>query len=54
VRTGAGTPVRLRFEVRDLRDEPAEAAPPNEDELVARFVSEFDAEEIQPGEEPEA
>jgi DNA polymerase III subunit gamma/tau len=54
VRTVAGAPVRLRFEVRDLRDEPAEAAPPNEDELVARFVSEFDAEEIQPGEEPEA
>jgi DNA polymerase-3 subunit gamma/tau len=54
VRTVAGAPVRLRFEVRDLRDETAVAEPPNEDELVARFVSEFDAEEIQPGEESEA
>src|SRR4051794_33569869 len=55
VRTVAGAPVRLRFEVRDLRDEPAEAvAPPTDDELVARLVTEFDAEEIQAGEEPEA
>jgi DNA polymerase-3 subunit gamma/tau len=57
VRTVAGAPVRLRFEVRDLREAESTsegaAGPPTEEELVARFVSEFDAEEIDP-EEPEA
>ena len=51
VRTVAGAPVRLRFEVRELLagDPAAEAPPaPTEEELVDRFVSEFDAEEILP------
>jgi hypothetical protein len=45
----------LRFEERDL-PEIAEAAPPTGDELVARLVSEFDAEEIlpEPDEEPQS
>ncbi|HEX2105361.1 MAG TPA: hypothetical protein VHF51_17040, partial [Solirubrobacteraceae bacterium] len=46
-----GAPLQIRFELRDL--EPAgggaaEEAPPSEDEWVARFKSEFDAEEIVP------
>src|SRR4051812_46539157 len=54
VRTVAGAPVRLRFEVRDLREHDGEAvAPPTDDELVARLVSEFDAEEIDDAKEPE-
>ena len=38
------------FELRELEaDEPApQAPPPSEDEIVARFVTEFDAEEIVP------
>jgi hypothetical protein len=48
VRSLTGTPLRVLCELRDLRaDEPAEAAaPPSEDEIVARLKSEFDAEEI--------
>jgi hypothetical protein len=54
VRAIAGTPLRLRFEERDLPPEIVEAAaPPTGDELVARLVSEFDAEEILPEPEPE-
>ena len=54
VRTVAGAPVRLRFEVRDLREHDGEAvAPATDDELVARLVSEFDAEEIDDAKEPE-
>jgi DNA polymerase-3 subunit gamma/tau len=53
VRTVAGAPVRLRFEVRDMREHATEEAAPTEEELVARFVSEFDAEEIDPNQEPE-
>ena len=50
VRGLCGRPLRLRFELRDLGP-PADDAPepPSEDEIVARFVTEFDAEEIVPG-----
>jgi len=55
VRSIAGQPLRLRFEVRDdvVAPEAADApqSPPSGDELVARLVSEFDAEEILPDEE---
>ncbi len=54
LRTVSGAPLRLRFEVRDLREHAAPEVPPTEEELVARFVSEFDAEEIAPDQEPEA
>jgi DNA polymerase III subunit gamma/tau len=50
VRGLAGRSMRVSFELRDL--EPADAEnttpPPTEDEIVARFVAEFDAEEIVP------
>jgi len=50
VRGLAGRPLRVSFELRDLDPEGAEAVagPPSEDEIVARFVTEFDAEEIVP------
>ncbi|MEA2285990.1 MAG: polymerase subunit gamma/tau [Solirubrobacteraceae bacterium] len=50
VRSLCGTPLRVCFELRDLRPEEGEigAEPPSEDEIVARFVSEFDAQEIVP------
>jgi DNA polymerase III subunit gamma/tau len=50
VRSLTGTPLRIQFELRDLapEDGPAEPAPPSEAEWVARFKSEFDAEEIVP------
>jgi DNA polymerase III subunit gamma/tau len=51
VRGLAGRPLRVLFELRDLEpdDEPAaQVPPPSEDEIVARFVTEFDAEEIVP------
>ena len=46
----AGRPLRVSFELRDLDPEDAEAVarPPSEDEIVERFVTEFDAEEIVP------
>jgi DNA polymerase III subunit gamma/tau len=46
----AGRPLRVSYELRDLEPEDAEAgaAPPSEDEIVARFVTEFDAQEIVP------
>ncbi len=40
----AGRPLRVAYELRDLEEHAAE--PPSEDELVARFKAEFDAEEI--------
>jgi hypothetical protein len=43
--------LRVLFELREIEpdDEPApQAPPPSEDEIVARFVTEFDAEEIVP------
>jgi DNA polymerase III subunit gamma/tau len=43
----AGSSLRVVYELREL-EEPAEAKPPSEDELVARFKTEFDAEEIVP------
>jgi DNA polymerase III subunit gamma/tau len=44
-----GKPLRICFELRELAEEAGEAAqPPSEDEIVARFVAEFDAEEIVP------
>jgi hypothetical protein len=51
VRGMAGRSLRVTFELRELEDE--EAAPPSEDEIVARFVTEFDAEEIVPGPDDE-
>jgi DNA polymerase III subunit gamma/tau len=50
IRGLAGRPLRVSFELRDLEPEEAAAAarPPSEDEIVARFVTEFDAEEIVP------
>jgi hypothetical protein len=50
VRGLAGRPLKVLFELRTLEPEAEEAAaqPPSEDEIVARFVSEFDAEEIVP------
>jgi DNA polymerase-3 subunit gamma/tau len=43
----AGSALRVVFELREL-EERSEAKPPSEDELVARFKTEFDAEEIVP------
>jgi DNA polymerase-3 subunit gamma/tau len=43
----AGSALRVVYELRE-RDEQSEAQPPSEDELVARFKTEFDAEEIVP------
>jgi DNA polymerase III subunit gamma/tau len=51
VRSLTGAPLHVKFELRDLEpedDAAAAPAPPSEDELVARFVTEFDAEEIVP------
>jgi DNA polymerase-3 subunit gamma/tau len=50
IRGLAGRQLKVRFELRDLEpaDDAAPAPPPSEDEIVARFVSEFDAEEIVP------
>jgi HpcH/HpaI aldolase/citrate lyase family/DNA polymerase III subunit tau, C-terminal domain len=43
----AGSSLRVVYELREL-DEEAASQPPSEDELVARFKTEFDAEEIVP------
>ena len=51
LRTLTRAPLQVRFELRELDPgdgEPEEEPPPSEDELVARFVAEFDAEEIVP------
>jgi DNA polymerase-3 subunit gamma/tau len=44
----AGSSLRVVFELRELDGAQSEAKPPSEDELVARFKTEFDAEEIVP------
>jgi DNA polymerase-3 subunit gamma/tau len=53
VRGLAGRPLKVSFELRELEpiEAEAQAPPPSEDEIVARFVTEFDAQEIVP--EPE-
>jgi DNA polymerase-3 subunit gamma/tau len=43
----AGSALRVVFELRE-REEASAVQPPSEDELVARFKTEFDAEEIVP------
>jgi DNA polymerase III subunit gamma/tau len=53
----AGSPLRVVFELRDpseLGNGEAEVRPPSEDELVARFKAEFDAEEIVPDDDPQS
>ncbi len=52
IRALSGAGVRVCFELRPL-DGPAEERPPSEEELVARFVAEFDAEEIVTDPDPE-
>jgi DNA polymerase-3 subunit gamma/tau len=50
-----GDGVRVCFELRALDDEAAPAPPPpTDEELVARFKAEFDAEEILPDPEPQS
>ena len=47
----SGSGLRVSFELRALEEVQPDAAvaePPSEEELVARFVAEFDAEEIIP------
>jgi DNA polymerase III subunit gamma/tau len=54
----AGAELKVAYELRDLGNGDHNDPPPSEDELVARFKAEFDAEEIvpdddqQPPEEP--
>jgi len=48
-----GARLRLAYELRDLGDEPEPAPELAGDELVARIVQEFDAEEIVPEPEPQ-
>jgi DNA polymerase-3 subunit gamma/tau len=50
-----GDGVRVCFELRTLDDQPAAEPPPapTDEELVARFKAEFDAEEILPDPQPE-
>jgi hypothetical protein len=45
-----GSPLRICFELHELApgEAPDEPEIPSEEEIVARFVSEFDAEEIAP------
>ena len=47
LRALAGSSLRVVFELRELEERSA-VKPPSEDELVARFKTEFDAEEIVP------
>jgi hypothetical protein len=49
----AGAALRVTFELRDLGEVEAEAEPPSEEELVARFKAAFDAEEIVAEEPPD-
>jgi DNA polymerase-3 subunit gamma/tau len=44
----AGADLKVAYELRDLGNGDHEPHPPSEDELVARFKAEFDAEEIVP------
>ena len=46
IRALHGTGARVCFEVRARGEQAVPAPPPSDDELVARFVAEFDAEEI--------
>jgi hypothetical protein len=49
LRSLCGSPLRICFELRALAPgETEDEEPPSEEEIVARFVSEFDAEEIAP------
>jgi DNA polymerase III subunit gamma/tau len=49
VRSVSGGPLRVCFELREApAEERAPEPPPSDDELVARFMAEFDAEEIVP------
>jgi hypothetical protein len=48
----AGRPLRVAYELREL-DGDAEDNQPSEEEVVARFKAEFDAEEIVPDESPQ-
>jgi hypothetical protein len=54
LRTLVGTALRPRYELRELTAEeapPPPAAAPSGEEIVARFVAEFDAEELIDDEE---
>ncbi|HEX6389699.1 MAG TPA: DNA polymerase III subunit gamma/tau [Solirubrobacteraceae bacterium] len=48
IRALAGAQPRLRFELREIEDDVSGAPPPTEEEWLARFKAEFDAEEIIP------
>jgi hypothetical protein len=48
LRSLCASPLRICFELRERAPGEAQPEPPSEDEIVARFVSEFDAEEIAP------
>jgi DNA polymerase-3 subunit gamma/tau len=48
IRALAGSQPRLRFELREIEEDVPDAAPPTEEEWLARFKAEFDAEEIIP------
>jgi hypothetical protein len=49
-----GGALRVAYEHRDLADDGAETRPPSEDEIVARFKTAFDAEEIASDDEPQS
>jgi len=48
IRALAGSQPRLRFELREIEEDVPDATPPTEEEWLARFKAEFDAEEIVP------
>jgi DNA polymerase-3 subunit gamma/tau len=54
LRTVTGATARIAYVLQERASGAAAAAPPalSEDELVRRFVAEFDAEEIQPDPDP--
>ena len=43
---GAGRPIGVRFAVSDAEEPAAEPKPHDENHVIARFKSEFDAEEV--------
>jgi DNA polymerase III subunit gamma/tau len=49
----AGADLKVAYELRDLDNGDHNDQPPSEDELVARFKAEFDAEEIVPDDDPQ-
>jgi hypothetical protein len=51
-RTVSGQSLSLRYELRDADEEPTDAPALSGEELVRRFIEEFDAEEIL-GEDPD-